>query len=164
MQMYLEGRWTSGAKSQPVINPYDQKPFDEVPVAVAADVDRALATLANGAAAMRALSAWERSKILERAAQFMTEQAEDFARTITREEGKPIRESRLETRRAIDVLTLSAEEARRLCGDMIPLDGAESGKGRLGFTLRVPCGIVAAITPFNSVSYTHLTLPTNREV
>jgi glyceraldehyde-3-phosphate dehydrogenase (NADP+) len=147
--MYLEGRWTNGGKSQPVVNPYDGKPFDEVPVATAADVERALTTLARGAAAMRALSPWERSKILERAAHLMTEQADDFARTITREEGKPIRESRVETKRAIDVLTLSAEEGRRLCGDMIPLDGGESGRGKLGFTLRVPCGIVAAITPFN---------------
>jgi len=149
MQMYLEGRWTGGAKSQPVINPYDGREFEEVPVASAADVDRALATLVRGAAAMRALSAWERSKILDRAAQLMNDRADDFATTITREEGKPIRESRLETRRAIDVLTLSAEEARRLCGEMIPLDGAESGQGKLGFTLRVPCGIVAAISPFN---------------
>src|SRR6187549_1481719 len=125
MQMYLEGRWTSGAKSQPVVNPYDGQPFDEVPVAAAADVDRAITTLARGAAAMRALSAWDRSKILERAAELMTDQADDFARTITREEGKPIRESRVETKRAIEVLTLSAEEARRLCGDMIPLDGTE---------------------------------------
>lgn len=149
MQMYLEGRWTNGAKSQPVTNPYDGRPFDEVPVATTADVDRALTTLVKGAAAMRVLSPWERSKILERAAHLMTEQADDFARTITREEGKPIRESRLETKRAIEVLMLSAEEGRRLCGDMIPLDGADSGKGKLGFTLRVPCGIVAAITPFN---------------
>jgi acyl-CoA reductase-like NAD-dependent aldehyde dehydrogenase len=149
MQMYLERRWTNGAKSQPVINPYDGNPFDEVPVATAADVDRALTTLMKGAAAMRTLSPWERSKILERAARLMTEQADDFARTITREEGKPIRESRLETKRAIEVLTLSAEEGRRLCGDMIPLDGAESGAEKIGFTLRVPCGIVAAITPFN---------------
>jgi glyceraldehyde-3-phosphate dehydrogenase (NADP+) len=149
MQMYLEGRWTNGARSQPVINPYGGQPFDEVPVAAAADVDRALTTLTKGAAAMRALSAWDRSKILERAALLMTEQADDFARTITLEEGKPIRESRLETKRAIEVLTLSAEECRRLCGDMIPLDGAESGKGKLAFTLRIPCGIVAAVTPFN---------------
>ncbi|QDT54564.1 Succinate-semialdehyde dehydrogenase [NADP(+)] GabD [Caulifigura coniformis] len=149
MQMFLEGRWMSGGKMQPVINPYDGKPFDEVPVGTAAEVDRALAALVRGAAAMKALSAWERSKILERAAELMTAQADDFARTITLEEGKPIRESRLETSRAIEVLRLSAEEARRLCGEMVPLDGTESGQGKIGFTLRVPCGIVAAITPFN---------------
>ena len=149
MQMFLEGRWSAGAKSAAVINPYDGKAIEETPVATAGDVDRALGTLVHGAAAMRSLSGWERSKILERAAALMTEQAEEFARTITLEEGKPIRESRLETRRAIDVLTLSAEEARRLCGEMVPLDGAESGKGKVGFTLRVPCGIVAAISPFN---------------
>jgi len=149
MQMYLEGRWMSGGKMQPVVNPYNGKPFDEVPVGTAAEIDRALATLVRGAGAMKGLSAWERSKILERAAKLMTDQADDFARTITKEEGKPIRESRLETQRAIDVLILSAEEARRLTGEMIPLAGAESGQGKIGFTLRVPCGIVAAITPFN---------------
>ncbi len=149
MQMFLDGRWTGGTKSQPVVFPYNGQAFEEVPVAGAADVDRALATLVTGAAAMRALSAWERSQILERAARLMLEQAEDFARTITLEEGKPIRESRVETTRAAEVLRLSAEEARRLCGEMLPLDGVESGRGKLGFTLRVPCGIVAAITPFN---------------
>ena len=149
MQMFLEGRWTSGSKSQAVVNPYNGQAFEEVPIAGAAEIDRALTTLAKGAAAMRALSGWERSQILDRAAKLLAEQLEDFARTITLEEGKPIRESRLEAKRAGDVLTVSAEEARRLCGEMIPLDGADSGKGKIGFTLRVPCGIVAAITPFN---------------
>jgi acyl-CoA reductase-like NAD-dependent aldehyde dehydrogenase len=58
MQMFLEGRWMNAARSLPVINPYDGKPFDEVPLATAADVERAMTTLIKGAAAMRALSAW----------------------------------------------------------------------------------------------------------
>jgi acyl-CoA reductase-like NAD-dependent aldehyde dehydrogenase len=149
MQMFLAGRWSSTDRLQPVINPYNGETVDEVPIADAGDVDRAVATLVSGAAAMRGLSQWDRSKILDRAANALLEQLEDFARTITVEEGKPIRESRVEARRAAEVLRLSAEEARRLAGHMVPLDGTESGRGKLGFTLRVPCGIVAAITPFN---------------
>jgi glyceraldehyde-3-phosphate dehydrogenase (NADP+) len=120
-----------------------------VPRATAADVDRALATLVEGARAMRALSAYQRSGILDRAAQLMTERVEDFARTISQEEGKVLAESRVEARRAAEVMAISAEEARRLSGAMIPLDGSPNGQGKIGFTIRVPCGVVASITPFN---------------
>jgi glyceraldehyde-3-phosphate dehydrogenase (NADP+) len=150
MQMYLAGEWTGGrGQTIDVVNPYDDSIVDTVPSATAADVDRALARLEGGARVMRALSPYDRGRILERAAQLMRERLEDLALTITREEGKILAESRIETSRAADVIALSAEEARRLTGEMIPLDGASNGAGRLGFTLRVPCGIVAAITPFN---------------
>jgi acyl-CoA reductase-like NAD-dependent aldehyde dehydrogenase len=79
----------------------------------------------------------------------MRERLEDLALTITREEGKVLAESRMEASRAADVIALSAEEARRIAGEMIPLEGAANGAGKIGFTLRVPCGVVAAITPFN---------------
>ncbi len=149
MQMFLCGSWTDAAATLNVVSPFDGRVIDTVPSATAADVDRALATLVTGAAAMRRLAPFERSQILERAARLMRERAEDLARTISLEEGKILAESRVETARAADVIALSAEEARRIAGEMVPLDGAAAGAGRLGFTLRVPCGVVAAITPFN---------------
>ena len=98
---------------------------------------------------MAALSGYERYEILRKAADLMQEQLEDFGRTITLEEGKVIAEGRGEAGRSIETITLSAEEAKRLYGETIPLDGSTGGKGKFGFTLRVPCGVVLAITPFN---------------
>jgi glyceraldehyde-3-phosphate dehydrogenase (NADP+) len=149
MQMFLAGEWRDKPKSIPVTNPYDGSTIDTVPRADAADVDAALATLIDGARAMRKLTGFERAGILSRAAALMHERVEDLARTISAEEGKILAESRTEAKRAADVMIVSAEEAKRLTGEMLPMDGAESGAGKLGFTLRVPCGIVAAITPFN---------------
>lgn len=149
MRMFLAGEWRDKPATIDVVSPFSGKPIDTVPEADAADVDAALATLQSGAATMRQLPAFRRADILHKAAALMRARAEDLARTISTEEGKPLSEGRLEARRAADVITTSAEEAVRIAGETIPLDGAEHGVGKLGFTLRVPCGIVAAITPFN---------------
>lgn len=149
MRMFVAGEWVEGGKTLEVRHPFDGRVFDTVPAADAGDVDRALATLKQGAAAMRKITPFERGRLLARIAALMSERAEELALTITREEGKVLAEARVEATRAAEVIALSAEEARRLCGEMVPLDGAPNGAGKLGFTLRVPCGVVAAITPFN---------------
>ncbi len=149
MKMFSNARWHDTAATIDVTNPFDSSVIDTVPRATAADVEQAIAGLAAGAAKMRAMSAAARAQILRKAAALLHEREEDFARTISREEGKILAEGRLEASRAREVLEVSAEEARRIVGEMIPLDAAPGGAGKLGFTLRVPCGIVAAITPFN---------------
>lgn len=149
MKMYLEGRWQSGASSLAVCNPFNGQPIDEVPQGTAADIDRALAGLVNGAKIMRQLSGYERAQILKRVAALMVEREPELARLISQEEGKVLSEGVLEASRAREVMEISGEEARRVVGEMIPLDAAPGAKGKLGFTLRVPCGIVAAICPFN---------------
>jgi len=102
-----------------------------------------------GARAMAALSRHERAEILFRASRKLTEAREDFARTITLESAKPIREARAEVDRAASTLWHSGEEAHRLAGEEVPLDAAASGAGRMAMTIRQPLGVVAAITPFN---------------
>lgn len=149
MKMFLGGQWVAAKDTIDVQNPFDGRVIDTVPRGSAADVDKALATLVEGARQMRAMSAFARSQILDRAAAILFDRVEEFARTISEEEGKILAESRVEARRAAEVIQVSAEEARRLSGEMVPLDGTEAGQGKVGFTLRVPCGIVAAITPFN---------------
>lgn len=149
MQMFIAGAWTGASKTLDVVHPYDGRVIDTVPAGTAADVERAITTLVCGAVAMRAMTPHARSLILEQVARRMRERSEELALTISREEGKILAEARVEATRAADVIALSAEEARRIAGEMIPLDGAAGGGNRLGFTLRVPCGIVAAITPFN---------------
>jgi acyl-CoA reductase-like NAD-dependent aldehyde dehydrogenase len=149
MQMFLNGRWQSGASAFEVHNPHNGKVLDTVPHGSATDIESALTGLANGARIMRQLSALERSQILRKAAALMAEREADLGRTISLEEGKVLAEGNLEASRAREVIEVSAEEAKRVVGEMIPLDSAPGAKGKFGFTLRVPCGIVAAITPFN---------------
>ena len=149
MRMYIAGEWVDRDDTIPVINPYNGETVDTVPRAGIEDVDAAVASADRGAAVMRGLSGYDRYAMLKRAAELLEERIEDFATTLTMEEGKVIGEARMEVSRAVQTMTGSAEEAKRLYGEVVPLDGAPSWTGQLGFTLRVPCGVVAAISPFN---------------
>lgn len=149
MQMFLNRQWQDRSETIDVINPFDASVIDTIPKGTEDDVHQAITGLESGAKEVRALSGFERGQILDRAAQIMLDRSEDLARTISSEEGKILAESRVEAVRAAEVIRLSAEEARRHCGRMVPLDGSQNGQGKIGFTIRVPCGVVAAITPFN---------------
>jgi acyl-CoA reductase-like NAD-dependent aldehyde dehydrogenase len=149
MRMFLAGKWVDKVDHLEVRNPYDDTVIDTVPKADADDVDRALAGAVEGARIMRALPGYERFKILRRAADLIGQRSEKLGRLISTEEGKTLAEGVFEVSRAQQTIELSAEEAKRLGGEVLPLDGAPGGAGKLGFTLRVPCGVVAAIAPFN---------------
>lgn len=149
MRMLVGGRWKSKPHTTPVVNPFDNSVVDTVPKADKADVEEALATAVRGAEIMRRLPAVERYQQLMKAAQLLEARQEDFGRTISLEEGKIIAEGRFEASRAVQTLVGSAEEAKRLVGEVLPLDAAPGGAGKFGFTLRVPCGVVLAISPFN---------------
>lgn len=149
MKMYVGGQWVDKPRTVPVTNPFDGSVIDTIPLADAGDIERALAAAVRGAQAMRRMPGYERHRILLKAAGLMAQRADDFARTITLEEGKILKEAQVEVARAIETLTLSAEEAKRLAGEVVPLDGAPGVTTQFGFTLRVPCGVVVAISPFN---------------
>jgi glyceraldehyde-3-phosphate dehydrogenase (NADP+) len=149
MKMYVGGTWTEGSVRTVVRNPFDGSIVDTVPVATPAEIEAALGSAVRGARAMVSLPAHRRAEILVSAAQSLSARTQEFAVVLTREMGKPIAESRGEVGRAVQTLTLAAEEAKRVTGEMIPLDAGPGGEGKLGFTLRVPCGVVLAITPFN---------------
>jgi len=149
MKMYVGGEWIDKRQTIPVLNPFDGSVIDTIPKADADDVERALATAVRGAQAMRRLTGFERFQMLRKAADLLLARSEEFARTITLEEGKVIGEARVEVTRAAEIIALSAEEAKRLYGEVIPLDGAPGVKTQMGFTLRVPCGVVVGISPFN---------------
>jgi acyl-CoA reductase-like NAD-dependent aldehyde dehydrogenase len=149
MKMYVAGEWVAGEGETEVTSPWSGEVVDTVPVATAAHVDRALAAAQEGAAQMAALTAYERSQALNRAAALLDTRVEEFARTLSLEEGKPLTESRGEVGRCPDLLRLSAFEGAQLRGEVLPLDAAANGAGKFGIALRVPCGVVVAITPFN---------------
>ncbi|HUQ67961.1 MAG TPA: aldehyde dehydrogenase family protein, partial [Planctomycetaceae bacterium] len=124
MDMFVAGQWTKGVRTQAVTNPFDGSTVDTVPLGTPDDVQRAVTTLVDGAAVMRKMSAYDRSQILRRAAVLLRERTEDFAQTISREEGKILAESRMEAGRSAETLDVSAEEAHRVVGEMVPLDAA----------------------------------------
>lgn len=149
MKMFIAGEWVDRDIKVDVQNPFDDSVLDTVPMASADDVDRALAAAEQGAAIMAGIPAYERYEMLSRVAALMKERDEELARTISSEEGKAIAEARGEVQRSIQTMTLSAEEAKRLYGETIPLDAAPGGAGKFGMSIRVPVGVVVAIAPFN---------------
>ena len=148
MKMFVAGEWVDKDKKISVVNPYDGNEIDTIPRSEESDIDAAITSAARGAKVMAKMPAHERYRILKKAADLLEERREEHARIITLEEGKVIAEGRVEVDRAVQTLTGSAEEAKRIHGETVPLDGAPSWSGQFGFTMRVPCGIVAAISPF----------------
>jgi acyl-CoA reductase-like NAD-dependent aldehyde dehydrogenase len=131
-----------------VRSPYDQSVIGEIPSGTAADVDRAVAA-AKAALERQDFPLWKRAAVLDAAAARLTERRDEFAEIIAREAAKPIKTARVEAERAVGTFQFAAAEARKLGGEMIPLDAIPAGEGKLGFTLRVPIGVIGAIAPFN---------------
>lgn len=149
MKMFCAGQWQDTTQTINVTNSFDQSIIDTVPKGSSADISNAVTVLEQGARIMKAMTPYDRSLILQKASELLLQHQDEFARTISLEVGKILAESQVETARSAEVIRLSGEEARRMTGEMIPLEGNAGGKNKLGFTLRVPCGVVAAITPFN---------------
>jgi glyceraldehyde-3-phosphate dehydrogenase (NADP+) len=147
--MFIAGQWTEAQDTIEVLNPFDGSLVDTVPHAGPKEVDQALESATRGARIMAELPAYERYSILTKTAGLLREKQENFALLISKESGKALWESRFEVVRAAETIELSAEEAKRIRGETIPLDAASGGQGKFGFTLRVPCGVVVAISPFN---------------
>jgi acyl-CoA reductase-like NAD-dependent aldehyde dehydrogenase len=146
---FIAGDWVDKPQRIEVKNPFDNAVIDTVPKADAGDLERSLVFAERGAKVMAKLSSYERWKILRKAADLMAARNEEFGQVISMEEGKIIGEGRGEASRAVETLMGSAEEAKRIHGETIPLDADPTGGKKLGFTLRIPCGVVAAIAPFN---------------
>jgi glyceraldehyde-3-phosphate dehydrogenase (NADP+) len=147
--MLIGGREVGGDRTIAVTNPFDGSLVDSVPAAGDEDVTRALAVAREGAREMEGLSRFDRAAILSRASRIVGDRIEELASLMASEVGKTIREARGEVSRCVQTLAVSGEEARRLAGEIVPFDGAPTGKDRFGFFLRVPVGVVVAITPFN---------------
>lgn len=148
-RFYLAGRWEQSAQKLVVTNPYDDSVVAETWLASEADVERATQGAASAAPAIGALAAFERAAILAQASVILTRRRDEIGRTLSAEAGKPIRDALTEVDRAAITFHVASEEARRLGGEVIPLDLAAHGKGRIGIVRRFPIGPVAAISPFN---------------
>ncbi len=144
----LAGRWTSAEASSSVHAPYGDALLGRVPAMTAEHVAKAVA-YARTALQELPLAQWRRAEILDRAAVALAADREAFARTIAYEAAKPIKTARVEVDRAVSTLQFSAAVARTLAGEVVPLEASSVGVGKIGFVLRVPVGVVGAISPFN---------------
>jgi acyl-CoA reductase-like NAD-dependent aldehyde dehydrogenase len=129
-------------------SPYDGSVVGAVPEGTAAHLDRAVAVAVERHRAGD-LPTHERAAILDRAVVRLLERQEELARSISAESAKPIKTARIEAARAVDTFRFSAAVARTLSGETVPMEASTAGAGKLGFVLRVPIGVVAAISPFN---------------
>ncbi|MEC3885633.1 aldehyde dehydrogenase family protein [Halobacillus litoralis] len=133
-----------------VKNPYNEEIVAELALANEDDLNKAIdISYDTFHQTMKKMPAHDRADILLRASELLEERKDDFAETITKEAGKPLQFSQGEVQRSVQVLRFAAEEAKHIEGKVIPMDAAIGGENRIGFTKRVPLGVVAAITPFN---------------
>jgi acyl-CoA reductase-like NAD-dependent aldehyde dehydrogenase len=146
-KLLLDGEWIETGEWREVASPYSGEPVARVAKATADHARRALDAAERAMA--DPLPAHERAAILDRVAALLRERHDDVARTISAEAGKPLKAARVEAERAVSTYTMAAVEARRLSGEVVPMDASPAGVGKVAYTMRVPIGIVGAITPFN---------------
>jgi glyceraldehyde-3-phosphate dehydrogenase (NADP+) len=151
-QLLIDGEWvpSTGGRVEEIRSPYDGRVVGQAALADLSDADKALAAAEHGAAVWRETPAHARFDILMRAATLVEDRAESIAALLSAENGKTITEARGEVGRAADMIRLAGFEGTQLYGDSLPLDANRgTGLDKVGFTLRQPCGVVVAITPFN---------------
>jgi acyl-CoA reductase-like NAD-dependent aldehyde dehydrogenase len=146
-RLLIAGEWVETGEWQEVRSPYSGEVVARVPKAGADDTRRAID--AAEAAMAEPLPAHKRAEILVRVAGALGRRHDEVARLISDEAGKPLKAAKVEASRAMSTYTFSAVEARKLAGDVVPMDASQSGEGKLAFTLRSPIGVVGAISPFN---------------
>ncbi|MFD4419429.1 aldehyde dehydrogenase family protein [Bacillus safensis] len=148
---YINGEWLdTGRVKTDIINPYSGERIGTSYLASSEDIEQALSSAQHAKKQIAGISAIERSKLLTKAATLLKEQKDHFAKLISLELGKPLKNTRDEVSRSIETLAQSAEEANRLIGETIPGNVSSRGKGAMAMTFKVPVGVVLAITPFNA--------------
>jgi len=146
-RLLIGGEWLETGEWLDVRSPYSSELVARVASGGGGEARRAVDAAER---AMRdPLPAHKRAEVLVRVAGLLGRRHEEVARLICAEAGKPMKAARVEARRAMSTYTMAAVEARKLAGEMIPMDATQAGEGKLAFTLRLPVGIVGAITPFN---------------
>ena len=147
VQLHINGEWRAARSGQtiPVLNPATEEVIGTVAHAGRDDLDEALAAAEQGFAVWKKVSAFERSKLMRKAADLLRSRADDIARLMTLEQGKPVGEAKVETLAGADIIDWFAEEARRAYGRVIPA----RAEGIYQLVMKEPVGPVAAFTPWN---------------
>jgi acyl-CoA reductase-like NAD-dependent aldehyde dehydrogenase len=150
VRMLIGGHWREGRDTTEVIDPYRGDAVARAPRSTREDLDDALRAAVAAKEQAAAMPGYQRAELLRRVGRLLLERADDIGRTMARETGKAIKDARAEVVRSQDTIALAAEEAIRIQGEHVPLDGSAMGAGKLAFLLRFPVGVVAGITPFNA--------------
>ena len=148
-RLFVGGKWITEKESMPVLDKYTGETMGNVPVASRGTTEAAIRAAHEAFPSWSRTPAHKRYEVLTRVSQLLEKRKEEIATTICREAGKAWKYSLGEVARSIETFRFSAEEAKRIHGETVPMDASAGGEGRVGFWLRVPLGVVSAITPFN---------------
>lgn len=148
-QLYINGEWRDSANYAELLSPYTNKVIAQIPQASKEEVEETIEIAHQKRTEMARLTAYERAEILEELVQLFKENRQKAAEIISLESAKPLKFSLGEIDRTIETYKFAAEEAKRLTGEMIPMDAAKNGANRFGYTIEEPIGVIGAITPFN---------------
>jgi acyl-CoA reductase-like NAD-dependent aldehyde dehydrogenase len=146
-KLLVDGEWVETGSWKEIRSPFSGDVVGRVAQGGAAEARRAVAAAASAMA--DPLTAHRRAEVLARTAALVAEHRDEIAETISAEAGKPLKAARVEAERAVSTFSSAATEARKIGGDVIPMDASPAGAGKLAFTVRVPVGVVGAISPFN---------------
>ncbi|WP_026566754.1 aldehyde dehydrogenase family protein [Bacillus sp. UNC41MFS5] len=148
-QYYVNGEWKTAEKFADLHSPYSKEVIAQIPQAIREEVEQVIDIAYNTRRQMEELTAYERAAILEHIAQLFIENRQKAAEIISLEAAKPMKIALGEIDRTVETYKFAAEEAKRLTGEMIPMDAAKNGANRFGYTIEQPIGVIGAITPFN---------------
>lgn len=148
IRLFINGDWTATKQKGKVLDKATGKPAAEYSIAGPAEIEAAVAA-ALEAFRLKKLSPYSRFEILKRAGEILMERQSELAAVISQEVGKNIKEAMTEVARSSQTLLISAEESKRIKGEIVPVSGSPGNENRRAWTMRVPRGVVCAITPFN---------------
>lgn len=143
------GRWVATAEELKVVNPYDGEVAGVTYIAGPDELEASLKSAVEAFETLKAMASYQRAEIILKVVEGLKKSGEELARTISLEAGKPITDARAEVKRGVNTFQLASEEAKRLTGEVLPLDIMAGSEKRIGIIRRFPVGPVLGITPFN---------------
>lgn len=147
-KLFVNGEWIDTTEKKEVTNKYTGQPFATIAQATEKEVELAVKSARKSFEEIK-LSPYTRYEILLKTSKLLLEKEQELAEILCLEAGKPIGDSRVEIQRAAQTFEIAAEEAKRIHGEMVPVEASPGSENRMAFTIRVPVGVVCAITPFN---------------
>ncbi|MCK9150338.1 lactaldehyde dehydrogenase [Methanobacterium alcaliphilum] len=149
MEMLINGELIDLDEKIDVLNPFNNDIVGTVPLGNSEHIKKAINAANDAKIDLNNMSSRKISEALYNISNEISEKSDDFSKLITLETGKPISAAKDEVKRSVDTFKFAAEESKRIYGESIPLDAGIGGKGFLGFSIKIPLGVVGAITPFN---------------
>lgn len=148
-ELWINGAWVATNETYYLTAPYTGETIAKVAKATLADVERAIEGAHNTFQSFKNIAAYERAEILYKVVAIMRERKQELAEILAMEAAKPITAGLVEVERTIATYQFAAEAAKQIAGETVPMDAAPGVTGRIGYTKRIPLGVVTAITPFN---------------